>query len=305
MASPVWSPDATPDVVAPAAMAARRALDPAARRAVDSRLGAAVRAAVWSSLGHGPAGSASPDREPGSAVSGDEEADDRARIIRFAEQFTVDVAALSEADRRWLGQRFGARAFPLVQVMWVADFGARADAALGRLFAASPAGPRPSTTAELDLWPAVDAFLVEVARLDHLDPITTEVVRLRGARAHNCRLCRSRRLRSAVRAGADETMFDQIDDYERGELSERHKVALRLTDAMVWSPSAWPAGLADQVRGAFDPAEATELVLDVTRNSANKIAVALGADAAEVADGEVDYFDIGPDGQLISGLVVD
>ncbi len=82
-------------------------------------------------------------------------------------------------------------------------------------------------------------------------------------------------------------------------------MALRLTDAMVWSPIAWPPALAAQVRHAFDPFEATELVLDVTRNSANKIAVALGADAAQVADGQLEYYDVGPDGQLAYGLSLD
>ena len=197
---------------------------------------------------------------------------------------------MTSAERDALSGRLGAATFPVVQVMWVADFGTRAELALAHLFgpALAEVGAPPSPAALPDLWPAIDAFLVEVARLDHLDPMTTELVRLRGARAHNCRLCRSRRLLAAVQAGADEATFDQIDRYEHSDLAEHHKVALRLTDAMIWSPGAWPADLADQVRQAYDPAAAVELVLDVTRNSANKIAVALGADAAQVADGELE-----------------
>ena len=45
-------------------------------------------------------------------------------------------------------------------------------------------------------------------------------------------------------------------------------------------------------------------MLDVTRNALNKIAVALGADAAHVEDG-VEIYDIGPDGTLVYGLTLD
>lgn len=65
---------------------------------------------------------------------------------------------------------------------------------------------------------------------------------------------------------------------------------------------AWPAGLAGRLRGSFSPDEALELVLDVVRNAANKIAVAFGADQPHVADG-VEYYDIDPgSGDLVYGL---
>ena len=44
----------------------------------------------------------------------------------------------------------------------------------------------------------------QVARLDTLDPVLTELVRLRGARQHECRLCGSRRSVAAIGAGAEE-----------------------------------------------------------------------------------------------------
>ena len=225
----------------------------------------------------------------------------------------VDVAAVSDAQRAALGSQFGAETFAVAQVIWVADASARIRAAWDQLFADSsrpaPGPPTGDTTVTRrgptrrgDLWPLLESFLAAVARLDHLDPLTTELVRLRGARAHNCRLCRSRRYVRALDAGGDEAMFDQIDDYEHSDLPERHRVALRLTDALVWTPTAWPAALAPQVRRSFGPAEAVELVLDVARNSANKIAVALGADQAQVPAGELELYDVGADGQLIAGL---
>ena len=47
-----------------------------------------------------------------------------------------------------------------------------------------------------------------------------------------------------------------------------------------------------------------ELVLDVTRNALNKVAVALGADAAHVDDG-IEVYDVEPDGSLVYGLSAD
>ncbi len=314
MAALRWSPDAVPGRIAPEAMAALAALGPAADQSrltvtsadnPDIGLGPALRHRVRATLGLGAA-----DLEPGESALTAPELADRNLAGRFAERFVLDVASVTDAERQALSERFGASTFPLVQVMWVADFGTRAETALGQLFGSSALDglktPSPGEGGDPGggLWTAIDDLLVEVARLDHLDPVTTELVRLRGARAHNCRLCRSRRLVPAVRAGADEATFDQIDDYERSPFPERQKVALRLTDAMVWSPAVWPSELVAQVRRAFDPAEATELVLDVTRNSANKMAVALGADAAQVAEGELEYYDVQPDGQLVYGLAL-
>jgi alkylhydroperoxidase family enzyme len=91
-----------------------------------------------------------------------------------------------------------------------------------------------------ELWPALEAMLPEIARLSALDPFTTELVRLRGARAHNCRMCKSLRNVRAVESGGDEATFDKIDLYERSDLAERHKVALRLADAMLWTPARIP-----------------------------------------------------------------
>ena len=149
--------------------------------------------------------------------------------------------------------------------------------------------------------PGMDRFLTDVAVLSALDPVTTELIRLRGARAHNCRICQSRRDVRAIGGGVDESTFDKIDFFETSDLSERHKVALRLTDAMIWQPAAYPAGLVAQVKEQFSPAVALEIILDVVRNAANKVAVALGADQAVVTEG-VEYFTVSREGELAYGL---
>jgi len=121
---------------------------------------------------------------------------------------------------------------------------------------------------------------------------------LRVARAHNCRLCKSLRERSALEAGASEDLYDDIDDYSHSSaLSPAHRAALRYTDALLWTPA--------QIDGAellahYDRDAAVELTFDVLRNSCNKIAVSLGADAARVAEGTEGYR-LGPDGLPIYG----
>ncbi len=72
-----------------------------------------------------------------------------------------------------------------------------------------------------------------VVRIKGLDPLTTELVRLRCARIHDCRRCRSVRDDAALEAGFDEELGAKIDDCEASDLAPRHKAALRLADAMI------------------------------------------------------------------------
>ena len=54
-------------------------------------------------------------------------------------------------------------------------------------------------------------FLPTVARQRELDALTAEVVRLRGAAQHNCRLCKSLRETTAMNAGGTETLYGDIE----------------------------------------------------------------------------------------------
>lgn len=232
---------------------------------------------------------------------------DRA-ALELAEQFIVDVAATTDELRARCFGALGDSAFPTVQAIYVLDHGLRVRAALRQIFGTSDGAARPADTGTgdaptPDLWSSLDGWMQSVARLQALDPVTTELVRLRGARAHDCRLCRSRRFVQAVRAGADESFFDQIDDYERSDLSERHKVALRLCDAMLWNPASFSDGLVEQVHDEYTPAESLEVVLDVARNAANKIAVVFGADAPVVTEG-VELYDVDDLGNVLHGAEV-
>jgi alkylhydroperoxidase family enzyme len=152
-----------------------------------------------------------------------------------------------------------------------------------------------------DRWSAIDELQRAIARLDALDPVTAEVVRLRGARQHHCRLCQSLRSRSALVAGADDDTFAAVDDPEGGDLTDAQKAALALTDALIWTPAQLDGPVLAAVRAHFTPEQAVELVLDVLRNAGNKIAVALAADDPNVDEG-VEVYDINADGTLTYGL---
>jgi alkylhydroperoxidase family enzyme len=223
------------------------------------------------------------------------------RVRSWTDQFVADVASLDDDRRAAVAAALGDDLFTYVVAAWAADMDIRLRLALAYLSGSEP--PTGGVVAEpgAGAWPAVDEFLLVVGRLDQLDPVTTEVVRLRGARANNCRLCRSRRSVQAIEAGADERTFDAIDRYEASDLAEPLKVALRVTDAVLWTPGAWPLGLVSDVQRCFTPSQTVELVYDIVRNAANRIAVALGADEAQVTDG-VEYFAVEADGTLSYGL---
>ena len=143
-------------------------------------------------------------------------------------------------------------------------------------------------SAGTNAWVAHERFLLEVAKLHALDPVTSELVRLRGARAHGCRLCQSRRSVSAIDQAGRSDLFDHGDP---SGISDAQALALHVVDVFVWQPIQWPHGLGAQIVDALGPAAATELILDIVRNAANKIAVAFDADDPQVETG-VEYYDI-------------
>lgn len=277
---------------APEAFAAFARAERLVSGAVDPALLAPVRAVVAHLLGN-----ATDDDVP--AAAGDEPDPRTPACVAFAEQFVVDVAGVMPGQRDALSAALGAATFPFVQALYVEDVFQRGRLALGRLHHRDlPADRRPE---EGDLWAALEDFMRLVALQTALDPLTTELVRLRGANAHRCRLCQSRLSVRALDAAGDRWPFAEVDDYERSSLSERHKVALRLTDAVITQPALIEDALVAQVRANFSMAESSEIVLDVVRNAANKIAVAFGADAPQVTDG-VEYFDIDATGELVAAV---
>jgi hypothetical protein len=227
-------------------------------------------------------------------------ADDEA-VRAFALQACLDVASVTPGQRSAFLAAAGSHAGTLAAALWVGEFVPRTRAGLDALFGS---GPGPSGTAVPvpgGLWPALDGLIRTVPALDALDPVTSELVRLRGARQHNCRLCRSLRNRTALRAGATEDDFAALDNYEDSGLTPLQRAALQFTDAMIWTPGRISESTIMALAAAATPAQQVELVLDITRNALNKVAVGLGADAAHVAEG-VELYEVAPDGSLHYGL---
>jgi alkylhydroperoxidase family enzyme len=214
----------------------------------------------------------------------------------FADQFGVDVSLIDDDLRRRFFAATGPTAFEVTQAIWVDDYWPRVGIAIGAVLGGDSFVATPRSEPR-ELWPLVEEFLREVARLDGLDPVLTELVRLRGARQHTCRLCASRRSVGAIEAGATEATFDAVDHHTESDLPDATKAALALTDAIIWSPYLIPEPVAAAAREHLSDEQVVELVLDVTRNSANKIAVALGADAAAVESG-VELFTTDADGTV-------
>jgi AhpD family alkylhydroperoxidase len=238
-------------------------------------------------------------------------ADERVALA-FAEQLSIDVSSLDERLRAQFLQSFGGQAFPVAIATYIADFTPRLRRTLEQLFRPAAEGwvamegdadkdAVADKGAQTDFVTVFMEFLRVVYNMHGLDPVLTELVRLRGARQHQCRMCQSLRAHSALAAGADDAAFAAVDHYANSDLlSTRQKAALALTDAMIWQPGFIAVTIIEGIHQHFSPAEAVELVLDIMRNAANKPAVALGSDAAS-SDG-VQVYDIDEAGQMHIGL---
>ena len=221
--------------------------------------------------------------------------DAEAVIADFAEQFSIDVSTIGGEQRSKLWKVLGDSTFSTVVQMYIADFVPRVRAGLQALgvgdeYLGWTVGPVAwdHVTDPSDI--VFNDFLPTVARQRELDALTAEVVRLRGATQHNCRLCKSLRETTALDAGGSETLYGDIEKFEASaQLTERHKAALRYVDALIWSPGHIDRGIAAGVRAHFSDAEAVELTFDVMRNASNKVAVALGGDAPRVEHGTEQY----------------
>ncbi|ORA07925.1 carboxymuconolactone decarboxylase family protein [Mycobacterium arosiense] len=262
----------------------------------DGRLVALVRRACAQTLSLPPL--------PACAEVGEPESDAEAAVVEFAEQFSADVSAITAEHRSWLWKQLGERTFGMVVQMYIADFVPRVRAGLEALgvgsrylgWATEPIAWDHTTEPSYAVF---NEFLIAVARMRALDPLTSELVRLRGAAQHKCRLCNSLREGAALDAGGSETLYKEIEGFESSSLlDDRAKSALRYADALIWTPAHLVADDVAEVRSRFSEAEAIELTFDIMRNASNKIAVSLNADAPRVASGTERYL-IDADGQTV------
>ncbi|MCV7089551.1 carboxymuconolactone decarboxylase family protein [Mycobacterium interjectum] len=262
----------------------------------DGRLAGLVRRVCAQTLSLPPLPSCVDVSEPASEAE--------AVVAEFAEQFSVDVSAITGEQRKRLWQQLGDSTFSVVTQIYIADFVPRVRAGLEALGVGSEYlgwvdGPVAwdHTTEPSDV--VFNDFLPAVARMRALDPVTAELVRLRGAAQHNCRLCKSLRESTALDAGGSESLYGDIDHYEdSSQLTRRAKAALRYADGLIWTPAHLVADVAAEVRSGFSEVEAVELTFDVMRNASNKVAVSLGADAPRVEEGTERYL-LDAEGQTV------
>ncbi|HEV7734759.1 MAG TPA: carboxymuconolactone decarboxylase family protein [Candidatus Binatia bacterium] len=111
-----------------------------------------------------------------------------------------------------------------------------------------------------------------------VDAATKEVVRLRNARTTGCNYCRNVRFAGARDGGLDEGRVDLIaQGFEASALSDRHKTAIRWTDAFLQDPAGTSAALRTEMLGHFTPEEIVELTLGAALFMGfSKIAIVLG-----------------------------
>jgi hypothetical protein len=292
-----WSALTAPQALARYAPLANAALNDliAATAVIEGhpQLGDAIRALCAQTI-------ALPPLQPAAADA--TATDDAGRAaLALAEQFCIDVSSVGDDLRGPFLQHFGSGAFAAGLAIYLADFMPRVRRLLEQLFRADPAGwPAIGSNAGIEVQPAFMEFVRVIYNMRGLDPVLTELVRLRGARAHQCRICKSLRAESALAAGGTEATYDAIDSYETSDFSAKQKAALALVDAIIWQPGHISDETIAAIRTHYTPAEAVELVLDVMRNSSQKNAVALGADAP-FTDG-VQRYDIDEAGNMHFGL---
>ena len=77
-----------------------------------------------------------------------------------------------------------------------------------------------------ELASLMSAYQDAVVRSSLLDPVITELVRLRCARQHDCRICQTLRLADAADLGLDADMAAKVDLYEQKWSTQKIHVVL-------------------------------------------------------------------------------
>jgi alkylhydroperoxidase family enzyme len=241
---------------------------------------------------------------PVEVAAGEPESEAEVLAAQFAEQFSADVSTITAEQRSRLFKSLGDSTFGVVVGMYLADFLPRMRVGLealgvGAQYLGWTRGPIEWDHATDPSDVVFNHFLPAVGSMRALDPVTSELVRLRGAAQHNCRLCKSVRESRALDAGGSETLYDDIVQFESSTLiDERAKAALRYVDGLIWTPAHLDADVVAEVRARFSEVEAVELTFDVMRNASNKVAVSLGGDAPRVEQGTERYL-LDIDGQTV------
>jgi alkylhydroperoxidase family enzyme len=124
----------------------------------------------------------------------------------------------------------------------------------------------------------MSAIAAATVRLSTVDPITTEIVRMRCAHHHDCGTWLSVRLAVARDQGLDETTIANVLERNTTALPEHQQAALDLADALMTQPSALSDSTIATLRKHFTNEQLVEITLDIMKWNAQKLPVALGTD---------------------------
>ncbi len=209
--------------------------------------------------------------------------------LTLAEQFVIDVTGVLSGPLAASAGALGAELGPFVQALYLLDVGQRVDVILGALLGETLTTESWAwgATGEIPTDPmvAIMAMLAAVGRLQVVDPVTKELIRLRGARLHECRRCQSVRSVAALNAGANDELLNAVDPSSVSTLSLGTVAALELVDAMFVGPPSIDHELIGRLKQAYNSEELVEIVSYLMRNACNKIPVAFGVDDAIVEEG--------------------
>lgn len=220
--------------------------------------------------------------------------------LRLADQFAVNVDGISEGDVAVLGQEAGEESVnALVNAIYLLDMTLRLEAVVPVVLSGAGDGAAQQTGSEASvsdataepqsehdgegagaiIAAAIAEFAATAVLADGVDAITSELVRLRCAQIHHCRLCGSLRQQGALDEGFDEAMASRIARYEEGGFSEAAVVALRLVDTIIMFPADASPALKAELDRHYAPAQIAELCFDVVKWSQQKALVATHIDA--------------------------
>jgi len=208
-----------------------------------------------------------------------------------------------DARRRARGPRSPSSAtgrFPFAQVCYVTDMDGRLRAAWRQLFG-SELGTVP-VGAPADLWASLEAFMRTVAQMEGARPVDDrDRAPARRASAPLPAVPvdpeRARRQRGCRRVGLrrDRPLRD-----ERTHRAPQGRAAAGSTRSCGSRSRTRPSSHRTS-RTPFSRDETVELVFDIVRNAANKIAVLFAADEPHVSEG-VEFYDIDSAGDLVYGV---
>lgn len=138
-------------------------------------------------------------------------------------------------------------------------------------------------------------FYVAALGLPPNDPELVELLRIRNGVAQSCRYCLSVRTEAGSNLADDVT--HAVMHFERSDLPESQKAALRLAAAFLELPSELTQEARDEALKYFAPEEIVGLMLRLTSFLVNKPRAALGVDAAldpdrltTIGSGDIDKF---------------